>query len=50
MFRLYGKLPNRKDLLGNKLKVGALWLFFSWLHILIWAFIRQAGAQILRLG
>lgn len=21
LFRLYGKLPNRKDLLGNKLKV-----------------------------
>ena len=24
LFRLYGKLPTRKDVVGNKLKVGSL--------------------------
>ena len=43
LFRLYGKLPNRKDLLQNKLKVPFPSIRFSSLSL-----IRcPAGAQVL---
>lgn len=34
LFRLYGKLPTRKDILGNKLKVSCAALAACFLHLI----------------
>jgi len=44
LFRLYGKLPNRKDIVGNKLKVRLPLLLLFPLRL---TFPRTAGAQVL---